>query len=138
MSKKTFLGTGWAFPPEFNISGNQNLMVSDEEDISQSLRILLDTKPGERIMQPSFGCGIHKYVFEKFDESLATLIKEEIRIAILFYETRIEVEKIDVTAQKIIDGKLKINIQYNIKATNSRSNMVYPFYLLEGTNIIEK
>lgn len=137
MENSSFLGTGWSFPPEFNRAGKQNKMVSNEEDIRQSLTILLGTKPGERIMQPTFGCGIHKYVFENYDESLATVMKEAIRIAILYFETRIKLDGINIDQSQTFNGILLFEIEYTIKATNSRTNMVFPFYLLEGTNISE-
>ena len=73
MDTKSFLGTGWAFPPTFSSRANVAAMVSDEEDIHQSLRILLSTIPGERVHKPRFGCGIHKMVYEKMDSSTETL-----------------------------------------------------------------
>ena len=137
MEKSSFLGRGWSFPPEFSKTGKQNLMVSDEEDIQQSLLILLTTKPGERVMQPKFGCGIYKYVFENYDESIAAVMKETIRVAILFFESRIKLNQIRINQSKTPEGILLFDIDYTIKATNSRTNMVFPFYFMEGTNISE-
>ena len=137
MGDDKFLGRGWAFPPEFDSLTKQNRMVEEEVDIWQSLRILLETNPGERIMQPGFGCGIRRYVFESFDESISTEMKEAIRIAILFYETRIIVERIEIKPSPEQNHVLKIEINFKIRATNTRSNMVFPFYLDEGTSISE-
>jgi phage baseplate assembly protein W len=132
-----FLGKGWSFPPEFDDASGAVKMVAEEQDIYESLRILLFTAPGERVMIPLFGCGIRKMIFEGIDTSTATFIKDRIATAILHYEARIEVNNINVDTSDSIDGAVYISIEYTIKSTNSRHNMVYPFYLNEGTYISE-
>jgi phage baseplate assembly protein W len=134
MQAKSFLGTGWSFPPSFTKQGNTN-MVSDDEDIMQSLLILLSTPPGERVHRPKYGCGIHKMVFEKMNSSTITLFKHTIEKAIVLYETRIHLNKIDIDFDNEEEGILLIRLDYTIRLTNTRSNMVYPFYLREGTNL---
>jgi phage baseplate assembly protein W len=135
LSDKTFLGTGWAFPPEFDNSSQSNKMVSEDEDIRQSLFIILSTRPGERMMLPDFGCGINEMAFETMDRANMTYAQNLIETAFLRYETRITVNDIEFETAEEIDGILYINIDYTIRTTNTRSNMVYPFYLKEGTNI---
>ena len=110
-------------------------MVSAELDIQQSLQILLATAPGERVMQPTFGCGLKGKMFENFNESSATLMKDLIQRAILFFEPRVSVDKIDIREQDVQAGEVIIDIAYIVRATNSRHNMVYPFYFREGTNV---
>jgi phage baseplate assembly protein W len=134
---KSFLGTGWSFPPEFNDTSKEVLTVSAEEDIRQSLYILFSTAPGERVMQPSYGCDLRSMAFENITENTITLIKDIIERAILFFEPRIDLNFVDVELDKenINQGVLNILVDYTIRATNTRSNMVYPFYFLEGTNI---
>ena len=135
--EKSFLGTGWAFPPRFNKNGSVE-QVSAEADIQESLYILLSTNPGERVMQPSYGCGLKSQVFEEIDESAVTVIIDLIKRAILFFEPRIQVEHIDVDTENEEDrlsGLVRINIIYTIRSTNNRQNMVYPFYFTEGTNV---
>lgn len=134
-SAATFLGTGWSFPPEFNRRFKDVKMVSEEEDIQESLRILLSTTPGERIMHPSYGCGLKSLVFEHIDESAVTAITDLVERAILFFEPRVTVEQVRVDITGAANGVLMIHLAYTIRATNSRSNMVYPFYRLEGTNV---
>jgi phage baseplate assembly protein W len=134
-SEKSFLGKGWAFPPAFDIQTKYVRMVSEEEDIQQSIRIILGTVPGERIMNPKFGCGIIKHVFETTDATSITILKDLIYDAILYYEPRIKSEKIDILTEKIEEGILLVHISYRIIITNTRSNMVYPFYATEGTNL---
>lgn len=133
--QKSFLGTGWNFPPTFSNRGRTAKMVDDEEDIHQSLTILLSTIPGERVHRPKYGCGIHKMVYEKMNSSIITLFKHTIEKAIILFETRIQVNNIDIDFSNEEDGILYININYTIRLTNTRSNMVYPFYLSEGTNL---
>lgn len=130
-----FLGTGWSFPPVFNKQQNTVEMVSDVEDIEQSLEILLSTTLGERVMQPKYGADLHDYVFEPIDSTLITTITDLVRTAIIYFETRIDLIKLEINTEKAWEGLLLINIDYRIKVTNSRFNYVYPFYLKEGVDI---
>jgi phage baseplate assembly protein W len=134
-SEKSFLGKGWSFPPSFDNQSRSVKMVSEEEDIRQSIRIILGTIPGERIMFPEFGCGIIKRVFETRDATSMTILKDLIYDSILFFEPRIKSEEISIVSDPINRGKLLVNISYKIIITNTRTNMVYPFYAVEGTNI---
>lgn len=129
----SFLGIGWGFPIRFDDINMDCSMVSKEQDISESLRILLATQPGERTMQPRYGCNMRQFVHEVASETLFTHIREVIRDAILRFEARIDVEDI-LTEYDPNEGILHITIEYRIRQTNSRHNMVYPFYLLEGNN----
>jgi len=138
MSKdKTFLGTGWGFPPTFDKSFGV-LMVNDEEDIQQSLMILLNTNPGERIMNPKFGCALRERIFEGYTASFEAQIKRAIREAILYFEARIILEEIQLDNSRWADGVVDINLVYTVIITNTRNNMVFPFYLEEGTNVPER
>ena len=130
---KTFLGTGWAFPPRFTSRGT--VMSSAESDIRESLLILLATTPGERVMQPAYGCGLKMHVFDSINESSIAIIKDVIRKAVLFFEPRVILEQIDVDEVESQEGKLMINLRYKVRTTNNRYNLVYPFYFNEGTNI---
>lgn len=134
---KAFLGVGWSFPPEFSRRGDavDLKMVSAEEDIAESLRILLSTRPGERVMQPNFGCGLHSMIFETINETAVTEIRDLIERAVLFYEPRITLESVDVDTEGAIDGQLKIQLSYTVRETNTRSNFVYPFHYLEGSDV---
>ena len=134
---KSFLGTGWGFPPEFDRSSGQVRMVSAEEDIDESLRILMSTVPKERLMQPTYGCGLNSLVFENMNESVLTLIRDTIQRAVLFFEPRIALDDIEIDAKQAYEGVLYIKLDYTVRTTNTRSNLVYPFYFQEGTNIPE-
>lgn len=131
--ENSFLGIGWGFPVRFDDITMDNSMVTKETDIYESLRILLGTQPGERTMQPRFGCNLRQFMHEIATESLFTQIKEVIRDAILRFEARIDVESL-LTEYDPNEGVLHITIEYRIRQTNSRHNMVYPYYLLEGNN----
>jgi len=126
-----FLGTGWSFPPAFNIVARNVEMVSDVTDIGQSLNILLSTTLGERVMQPEYGCNLASYLFESLNTSVIGYIKDRVQNAILFYEPRISVEKITVTpdnSPELLEGRFTISIEYVIPETNSRFNYVYNYY----------
>ncbi len=135
MASESFLGRGWGFPLEFDPVSKRVRMVSDEEDISESLRILLTTRPGERIMQPTYGCELHALVFETVNERTVSEIREVIERAIVFFEPRIRLDKVHVGTEDVFDGLLRIRIEYTIRSTNTRSNVVYPFYFRDGTNV---
>lgn len=132
---EAFLGTGWSFPPEFETCTKKVKMSSDEDDIRESLRILLSTSPGERVMQPAYGCGLKVLIFENMSESTLTEIKDVIERAVLFFESRIELESIEVNTDEIYNGLIKIQLNYTIRKINTRSNMVYPYYFIEGSNV---
>ena len=132
---RNFLGRGWKFPPEFDRHVKDVKMVAEDDDIRESLRILLSTSPGERLMHPTYGCGLKQMVFENVDESVITEIRDKVQRAILFFEPRITVDGIDVAVEDPLSGVLLIQLRYIVRSTNSRSNMVYPFHFLEGTNI---
>ena len=93
---ESFLGTGWSFPPSFNKPAGIVRMSSDELDIEESLKVLLSTRPGERIMVPGYGCALEALLFESINLTLITEVQELIRTAILYYEPRIDVEKIAI------------------------------------------
>lgn len=130
---KSFLGTGWTFPPTFNRFTNTVDMVSDEEDIQQSIRIILGTYPGERVMQPKFGCYIRDWSFENIDNELLIKINEELKRTLLNFEPRIIFVDSRVAGRDDMNGLLLIEINYKIIITNTRHNIVYPFYINEGT-----
>ena len=135
MAEKSFMGRGWKFPPEFDKATQSVAMVSNEEDIEESLKIILSTIPGERVMEPRFGCDMHAHVFDVLDNSLKHVIKKEIRRSLMYFESRIKVESIDLKVADAAQGKLNVDISYLIKQSNSRRNLVFPFYLNEGTDI---
>ncbi len=110
-------------------------MVSDIADIEESIRIILSTLPGERLMQPDFGCDIKQLVFEIVDSAMISELNHIIYHALLQYEPRVRFIDADVIDRSQDKGALYMQINYSIIATNTRHNMVYPFYYLEGTNI---
>lgn len=124
----SFLGTGWSFPPAFDPQLGIVQMTSDEADIQCSLEILLSTRLGERVMQPTYGCNLDEMLFEPLTTTLKTYIADLIRTAILYHEPRITANKIDMTESNDLEGLVLIKLEYTVKATNSRYNYVYPYY----------
>lgn len=133
--EEDFLGTGWSFPPRFEKAGSGIVMVSDEEDIRQSLTILFNTSSGERIMRPEYGCNIRSFLFRAIDNSFQNYMKDTIINAILKYESRIIVNDLLIDTSAYTDGIVVLDLTYTIRTTNNRNNMVFPFYLNEGTLI---
>lgn len=132
-----FLGQGWAFPPGFSLESKTAILAEEEEDIRQSLTILLSTQLGERVMQPEFGCNLQSVVFEKINTTTVTYIRDMIETAILYHEPRIRLLGISVKKHEEEDrnsGTIIFDIMYLVRATNTRSNMVYPYSLTEATD----
>lgn len=132
-SNAPFLGRGWSFPPTFGTGGSEVTMVAGEEDIAQSLRIIFATALGERVMRDDFGCDLHSYVFEETDNTLLTKIGSAVSDAILYNEPRVKLDGVDVSESADTPGLIAISVSYTIRASNTRFNMVYPFYLVEAT-----
>ncbi len=130
-----FLGRGWSFPPSFKKELQTVEMTENTEDIENSLRILLTTAIGERIMQPRYGCDMTDLVFEALDTGTKTLIIDRIKTALLFFEPRIDAKKIELNTTNAIEGEVLVEIEYVIPSTNSRYNFVFPFYQKEGTEL---
>jgi hypothetical protein len=131
-AERSFLGTGWSFPPVFDNTQGIVLLVSEEEDIAQSLQILLSTRPGERIMQPQFGCNLDVMLFEPITTTLVAYVKELINTSILYFEPRIDLDGININTVEVNNGLILIELEYTVLTTNSRYNLVYPYYLDEG------
>ena len=130
-----FLGRGWGFPPTFNQQLATVEMLEKEADIRSSLEILLSTVLGERIMLPNYGCNLDELLFESLDTTTKTIIIDKIETAILYHESRINVDKITLKDEQILEGIVLIEVEYTVRSTNSRFNFVFPFYKLEGTDI---
>tara|TARA_B100000989_G_C19340214_1_gene384647 strand:+ start:244 stop:660 length:417 start_codon:yes stop_codon:yes gene_type:complete len=133
--EKSFLGKGWSFPPTFDKKLGDIEMVTMDEDIKQSLEIYFSTKLGERIMRSDYGCFLHSQVFELANESLIQGLSKELERSINEFEPRILVIEIKANKKDSSEGLIEINVAYEIRATNNRSNIVFPFYINEGTRI---
>jgi phage baseplate assembly protein W len=127
---RAFLGVGWAFPLAAAAVGDVQLAAA-EEDIRQSVRIILGTAPGERVMRPDFGAGLQALVFEPISATLVALVKHRVEEALITWEPRIDTITVDV-APDGPRGRLLITVNYRVRATNTFYNLVYPFYLMEG------
>jgi uncharacterized protein len=125
-----FLGSGWNFPVVEDDRG-QVAMASGTEDIRQAIRIILGTNPGERVMRPDFGAGLRALVFEPLNTTTIQQVKERVRSALVRWEPRIDVLAVYVTTDQPVANELLIEIDYQVRASNTFDNLVYPFYLLE-------
>ncbi len=130
MAYADFLGKGWKFP----VSAKDGKIVSSEgeDSIRESILIILGTAKGERVMRPDFGCGINELVFAPNNTSTATLVSFYVKEALLKWEPRIEVLSVNAIPDEEEGDKLYINIEYMVKTSNTKNNLVYPFYLELG------
>lgn len=108
-------------------------MSEYEQDIKESIWIILSTAKGERVMRPDFGCGIHDLVFASMNTATLGLVESTVRDALTTWEPRVEVINVGVSTKEANNGRLEVSIDYRVRQTNNEFNLVYPFYLTEGT-----
>lgn len=130
MAGGDFRGTGWALPVDASEGSVET--ASGREDVEQSIRIILETAKGERVMRPDFGCSIHEYAFSTVDTTTLRLVETTVREALETWEPRIDVESVDASAENLERGRLDVEITYRLRRTNDEFNLVYPFYV-EGS-----
>ena len=136
-----FLGTGWAFPIRPSAQGALNFL-GGEEKIRQSIWLILSTAPGERVMRPDFGCGIHELVFQPNTAGIRGLIAESVRDALITWEPRIDVLDVSVESPPEASdtfslesrNQILIRVDYQVRSNNTVNNLVYPFFLTEGAS----
>ena len=130
-TKDSFLGRGWGFPPVFDKLTKEVQMLEAEEDIRSSIQLILSTETGERVMEPEFGWKRDRWLFESLTTTSATVIQQEIETALLVYEPRIDLNEVRLIPGPKETGKVEILVDYIVRSTNSRTNLVFPFYLTE-------
>jgi uncharacterized protein len=130
IDSKAFLGRGWAFPVATDVTGAIAL-AQYEVDIEQSVRIILGTEPGERVMRPTFGAGLRGMVFEPINTTTIALVQYRVQTALIQWEPRIDSVNVTVGFDPP-SGMLRVDVSYRIRTTNTFYNLVYPFYIREG------
>jgi len=128
MNGKNVTGSGWGFPLRINARGGFT-MVTLEDDIEESMKIILSTAKGERRMRPNFGCGIHDFVFAPNNSATWSQIAHHVEQALGWWEPRIQVMEVEVHPEIEDHSRLRVNIKYRIKESNNERSLVYPFYL---------
>lgn len=128
---RQILGSGWKFPVHVNGRGGFSL-VHGEQDVAEAVWLVVATAAGERLMRPTFGSGIHDYVFAPDNATTRAAVAHHVTAALQRWEPRIDV--VDVHADDDPDrpGVLLVRIDYRIRANNAHHNLVYPFFLTEG------
>ncbi len=131
--ENSFLGKGWSFPPRFEARGARLKVEEGSQNVHKSILLILTTELGERPLNPNFGSSLSQYLYEPISDRLVNELSDSVEKAILRHETRIELNQVEITTDDLDAGLLRINVQYTLKATNSRYNLVYPFYLNESS-----
>jgi phage baseplate assembly protein W len=127
--EREFLGRGLGFPLRVNARG-EIALVRGERDIEESIRVILGTKPGERVMRPEFGCRAHELLFEPRNASTETLMQQYVSDALRMWEPRISVQWVDVLIDENQDGAILVEVYYMIEETHDERSIVYPFFLI--------
>ena len=125
---KDVVGHGWSYPLRVNGRGGVSLSAHDN-DIEESIRIILSTAKGERRMRPNFGCGIHDFIFAPNNAATWSQVAHNVEQALGWWEPRIEVRELDVRPDTTDMSRLLITIKYKIRGTSNERSLVYPFYI---------
>jgi len=133
MTDPNFIGRGWSFPPTFAAGGVR--MSEDEADIEASLRILFGTRPGERLLRPGYGLDMSALLFESLTTTLRSIVVDRIETAILLHEARIHVLELVVDDSRSSEGIVQIRLDYSVRTTNTRFNLVFPYYLGDANEL---
>ncbi len=131
---KSFLGTGWNFPPSFRREWYGVEMASGSDAVRNSIEIIVATITGERIMLPNYGCNLQPHVFDPMNVPTVAMVQKVVNDALVYNEPRIIVNSVVATPNEA-EGRLDINVDYTIITTNTRYNYVFPFYMQEATNV---
>ena len=126
-----FLGTGWAFPVQ--VAAGEIATAVYDEDVRQAILLIVGTDPGERVMRPDFGAGLSAFVFEPLNPATLEALRQRVREALVDWEPRIDIDSVTATVDVAAAGKVLIEMAYRVRATNTHANLVYPFYLEEGS-----
>lgn len=129
---RDFLGVGWKFPLQVG-PGGKIAQARYEHRIEEAIYLILSTAKGERVMLPDFGCGIHDLVFAPNNSITISSVVQSVRQALVAYEPRIDVLDINAETAPETPNLLLIRIDYRMRANNALGNLVYPFYIREGT-----
>ena len=132
VAPKAFQGIGWGFPPGVEPDGSTSV-ARYEEDIRQSIRIILGTDRGERVMRPDFGAGLREFVFEPLSQTTCQKLQTRVKESLVEWEPRIDVLKVDARIDSSQTGLVQIAMTYRMRSANTLHNLVYPFYLMEGS-----
>lgn len=128
---RDFLGVGWKFPLRVDATGGF-AYSRYEEDVREAIWIILGTAPGERQMEPRFGCGIHDLVFSSISATTIAEVASRVRAALTEWEPRIDLLDVRVSGSEGDESTLLIRVDYRIRSNNAVHNLVYPFYVTEG------
>ncbi len=124
-----FVGRGFAFPMGVDASGAIRLTTGPEE-LDTSIRVVLSTAPGERLMRPQFGCRIWELMFEPVNYNTLGLMAAATRDAVTQWEPRVDVLDVVCTPDARDPSLVRIEVTYRVRSTNDRRNLVYPFYVI--------
>lgn len=128
---RDYLGRGWSFPVGVAVDGEIDT-AAGEECVEEAIRVIIGTAKGERVMRPDFGCGIHDYAFDTVNANTRTMVETSVEEALVEHEPRVAVEDVSTSTEDLAEGVLLIEVEYRIHHSNTRRNLVYPFYLDGG------
>jgi uncharacterized protein len=124
-----FIGAGWSFPVRTDATGRVAL-VSRQQELEESIRLILGTAYGERPMRPDYGCAIHDYIFAGVDSDITGRIASAVRASLVRWEPRIDVQDVEISLDPENEALIYIDIRYSVGDTNDPRNLVFPFYTI--------
>ena len=134
-ASKNIIGVAWSFPPKFDRNQKTVSTVTGQENIEQSLNVLFGTQLGERILKQQYGCDIASYLFRPITDANESVLHNQITRAITLFEPRIKLDEVLFNTSNAVEGQISITVKWTEETTNTRNNLVFPFYAVEGTLI---
>lgn len=131
---KSFIGSGFNFPMKVDANGAVAVSL-DEDNVEQSIQIILGTAKGERLYRATFGCSIHDLVFHPNNSVTAARVESAVKDSLLRFEPRIRDVEVKAEPDGFEPTRMNVSISYVVRALNKRENMVYPFYLRREDDI---
>jgi phage baseplate assembly protein W len=122
------VGRGWAFP--LSVDGSGSIALTDGTDVAAAIRMVIMTAPGERPMRPEFGCAIWDHVYASINSATLGQMAHAVRSALARWEPRIDVDQVVVSPDPTRDAAVTISVDYRLRSSNDRRNLVFPFYVI--------
>lgn len=117
------MSDGWSFPVEISADNGQVEISAENRNIRESVRIILLTEPGERLLHPEFGTGLRRFLFENMDSQTEEMIKREVRLSLYRFEKRITDISVTVNAGRIEEGILYVRVAYRIRRNREQDSV---------------
>lgn len=135
MAQNSILGTGMKFPPCVDRATGRFAVSSDQENVRDSIYLLLMTARGERLTAPGFGSNLAAYAFQTVDLTTVSMLERDIRRVLLDNEPRVADVAVEVQRSPNDFACLQVTIRYLLIDSQQPQNLVFPFYIADAGGV---